>query len=326
MEVVVRFPKDMIRDERGRRRSRTKSPTRSRSSSGWKPWPGFRTRSNARSGPEGSDLVGPPMAAATFAPSVPDGRDVFGRRPPHHDQCSARSQPQESHQERLPRHRCDRRRRTVAREPARRRVPQSRLRPVRRERAADRRAGARRPAVAANRARGNWWPIIRANRSRATRSAFGIRAAPRSTTGRSQERPTDRRASTPQKIFADSWKMFLANARLKLQYASYDLAKLDEAQRDKLFAALKKFDSVVLAGPFTDAQDQEIKDAGIRVDRCPRRQRRQTRLRRQSRSAQRRHRVGRLHRRRADRLQGPAGAARKPDGEHRSGRSSRSRR
>ncbi len=28
-------------------------------------------------GPEGSDLVGPPMAAATFAPSVPEGRDVW---------------------------------------------------------------------------------------------------------------------------------------------------------------------------------------------------------------------------------------------------------
>ncbi len=28
-------------------------------------------------GPDGSDLVGPPMAAATFAPSVPEGRDVW---------------------------------------------------------------------------------------------------------------------------------------------------------------------------------------------------------------------------------------------------------
>ena len=50
-----------------------------------------------------------------------------------------------------------------------------------------------------------------------------------------------------------------------MQYASYDLAKLDDAQRTKLFAALKKFDSVVLTGPFTDEQVSEIEEAGIRV-------------------------------------------------------------
>ena len=46
--------------------------------------------------------------------------------------------------------------------------------------------------------------------------------------GRQEDRHVD-----PQKIFVDSWKQFLANARLKLQYASYDLAKLDQAQRDQ---------------------------------------------------------------------------------------------
>ena len=43
------------------------------------------------------------------------------------------------------------------------------------------------------------------------------------------------------------------------------MAALNDAQRTRLFDALKKFDSVVLAGPFTDAQIKELRTAGIRV-------------------------------------------------------------
>ena len=42
--------------------------------------------------------------------------------------------------------------------------------------------------------------------------------------------------------------------------------KLDNVQRGKLFELLKKFDSVVLTGPFTDAQVKELRDAGIKVN------------------------------------------------------------
>ncbi len=69
----------------------------------------------------------------------------------------------------------------------------------------------------------------------------------------------------PHRIFVDSWKQFLKNARLKLQFAHYDLAQLDDQQRTKLFTALKKLDCVVLTGPFTDPQVRVIEQAGIRV-------------------------------------------------------------
>ena len=42
-------------------------------------------------------------------------------------------------------------------------------------------------------------------------------------------------------------------------------ASSTRCRRAKLFEALKKFDCVVVTGPFTDAQIKELRDAGIRV-------------------------------------------------------------
>ena len=76
MEVVVRFPAESLRpnevDVQVDEIPNTFSFLERMEVVSW-----IQDTISQRLGPEGSDLVGPPMAAATFAPSVPDGRDVW---------------------------------------------------------------------------------------------------------------------------------------------------------------------------------------------------------------------------------------------------------
>ena len=81
MEVVVRFPHDMLRDNevdvQVNEIPETLSFLERMETVAW-----IQDSIEREIGPEGSDLVGPAMAAATFAPPLPEGRDVFavGRR------------------------------------------------------------------------------------------------------------------------------------------------------------------------------------------------------------------------------------------------------
>ena len=261
MEVVVRFPKDTIRDEEidvavGQIPD-TLSLLERMEMVAW-----IQGTIEKEIGPEGRDLVGPPMAAATFAPSVPEGRDVraLARR------ITTNAQLEASH-------------RNLAKSGYL---------------ATDASDGAElwrislRAAAFRNLDYGQFVesvrlvvePVLAAQRLRQLVLQRLVADHPgesfagdtvciwdprggKPVADDAQDEPHGK--IDPQMVFAHSWKLFLQNARLKLTVASYDLAALDDAQRTKLFDALKKFDSVVLAGPFTDAQIKELQNAGIRV-------------------------------------------------------------
>ncbi len=259
MEVVVRFPKDMIRPMEGNVAIEDVPETLS-----------FLERMEAVSwiqesiereiGPEGRDFVGPAMAAATFAPSLPEGRDVFavGRRTTTNAQLEA------SHKNL-----------TKSGYLATDGSDGAELWRVSLRAAAFRDLDY---GLFVENVRAIVEPVLAAQRLRQLVLRQLIAQHP----GKSFAGDTvciwDPRGAevvesdakpagpiVPQQVFADSWKLFLKNARLKLQYASYDLGTLNAEQRTKLFAALKKFDSVVLTGPFTDAQVDELKQAGINL-------------------------------------------------------------
>lgn len=267
MEVVIRFPKDMIRanevDVQVDEIPETLSFLERMEIAAL-----IQDTIEEQIGPEGRDLVGPPMAAATFAPSVPDGRDIFAvaRRTTTNAQLEA------SHNNL-----------TKSGYLATDTTDESELWRVSLRAAAFRNLDY---GLFVESVRQIVEPVLAAQRLRQTvlrqlvtdhpgesfagdtvciwdpRGADGAEDGEAKANAKTADEPGE---VDPQQIFTDSWKLFLAKARLKLQYASYDLAELDDAQRTKLFTALKKFDSVVITGPFTDKQVGEIQEAGIRV-------------------------------------------------------------
>jgi uncharacterized protein len=269
MEVVVRFPADTLRpnevDVDVNQVPDTLSFLERMELVAW-----IQDTVAKEIGPEGSDLVGPPMAAATFAPTVPEGRDVWAvaRRTTTNAQLEA------SH----------------------RNLTKSGYLSTDASDGAELWRVSLRAAAFRNLDYGQFVesvrlvvePVLAAQRLRQlvlqqlvaehpgesfagdTVCIWDPRVPQRAAVDAKAETDAEPKAEhkgkiDSQQIFAESWKLFLKNARLKLQYASYDLATLDATQRTKLFDALKKFDSVVLAGPFTDAQIKELQEAGIRV-------------------------------------------------------------
>jgi predicted RND superfamily exporter protein len=261
MEVVVRFPADALRpnevDVEVDQIPDTLSFLERMEMVAW-----IQATIEKQIGPEGSDLVGPPMAAATFAPAVPEGRDVraLARR------ITTNAQLEASH----------------------RNLTKSGYLSTDASDGAELWRISLRAAAFRDLDYGQFVesvrlivePVLAAQRLRQlvlqqlvadhpgesfagdTVCVWDPRGG-KSVAADAQDEPQGK--IDPQLIFAHTWKLFLQNARLKLTLASYDLAALDDAQRTKLFDALKKFDSVVLAGHFTDAQVQEIQTAGIRV-------------------------------------------------------------
>jgi predicted RND superfamily exporter protein len=261
MEVVIRFPKDAIRDEEIDVEVDQIPDTLSLLER-MEMVARIQDTINRELGPGGRDLVGPPMAAATFAPSVPEGRDVWAvaRRTTTNAQLEA------SH----------------------RNLTKSGYLSTDASDGAELWRVSLRAAAFRDLDYGQFVesvrqivePVLAAQRLRQlvlrqlvadhpgesfagdTVCIWDPRGAEPAAADAQQEPKGEIK---PQQIFADSWYLCLKNARLKLQYASYDLAKLDSEQRTKLFDALKKFDRVVLTGPFTDAQIEELQDAGIGI-------------------------------------------------------------
>jgi len=270
MEVVVRFPSHMLRDNEVDVEvdeiPETLSFLERMEAVAW-----IQESIEREIGPGGSDLVGPAMAAATFAPPLPEGRDVFavGRRTTTNAQLEASHKnltksgylaTDESDGSELWR--------VSLRAAAFRDLDYGQFVESVRQIVE--------PVLAAQRLRQVVLRQLVADHPGESFAGDTVCIWDPRGGDSNQGAGAENGVGTPsiadpdgtvnsQQIFADSWKMFLKNARLKLQYASYDLARLDNAQRDKLFAALKKFDSVVLAGPFTEAQIKELKDAGIHV-------------------------------------------------------------
>ena len=262
MEVVIRFPADALRpnevDVDVQQIPRTLSFLERMELVAW-----IQDTINGELGPSGRDLVGPPMAAATFAPAVPEGHDVWAvaRRTTTNAQLEA------SHKN----------------------LTKSGYL------ATDESDGAELWRVSLRAAafrdldygqfvesvRSVVEPVLAAQRLRELVLGQLVSDHPGESFAGDSVCIWDPRAITPaentpatagqsknvntQKIFVESWKQFLGSARLKLQFASYDLAKLDDVQRTKLFELLKEFDCVVTSGPFTDAQLRELQEAGIHV-------------------------------------------------------------
>lgn len=262
MEVVVRFPDDMLRDEKIdvaiEKIPDTLSFLERMETVAW-----IQELIEREIGPEGSDFVGPAMAAATFAPPLPEGRDVFAvaRKTTTNAQLEA-SHKNLTNSGYLATDASDGAElwRVSLRAAAFRDLDYGQFVESVRQIVE--------PVLAAQRLRQE---VLRQLVAENPDGSFaGDKVCiwdPRgATTNKAGETQADEAvAIDSQQIFADSWKRFLQNARLKLQYASYDLTTLDDAQREKLFALLKGFDSVVLAGPFTDEQITELKHAGIHV-------------------------------------------------------------
>lgn len=261
MEVVVRFPNDMLRDNEVDVQvdeiPETLSFLERMETVAW-----IQDSIEREIGPEGKDLVGPAMAAATFAPPLPEGRDVFavGRRTTTNAQLEA-SHKNLTKSGYLATDESD------GAELWRVSLRAAAFRDLDYGEFVESVRHIVEPVLAAQRLR---QVVLRSLVADHPGESFAGDTVciwdPRGDQPKVEAAPDDRdRPIDSQQIFADSWKEFLKNARLKLQFASYDLSKLDNAQRTKLFGALKKFDSVVLAGPFSDAQITELKDAGIRV-------------------------------------------------------------
>jgi predicted RND superfamily exporter protein len=259
MEVVVRFPKDAIRDEEidievGQIPD-TLSLLERMEMVSW-----IQETIDSELGPSGRDLVGPPMAAATFAPSVPGGRDVWAvaRRTTTNAQLEA------SHKNLTKSGYLS----TDASDGAelwRVSLRAAAFRDLDYGEFVESVRSVVEPVLAAQRLRQTVLAQLVANHpgesfAGDTVCIWDPREARPATANDKNSGDVD-----PQSIFVESWKRFLANARLKLQFASYDFDKLDLTQREKLFEALKKFDCVVLAGPFRDSQIKELRDAGIHV-------------------------------------------------------------
>lgn len=265
MEVVVRFPGEMLRanevDVEVNDIPGTLSFLERMETVSW-----IQESINRELGPDGRDLVGPPMAAATFAPSVPEGRDVWAvaRRTTTNAQLEASHKnltksgylsTEESGSELW---------RVSLRAAAFRDLDYGEfVESVR---------SVVEPVLSAQHLRQAVLKQLVADHPGESFAGDSVCIwDPRGTSvadeadAKVATNPNEIAKVDSQQIFIDSWKRFLANARLKLQSASYDLAKLDAAQREKLFAALKKFDAVVVTGPFTDAQIRDLRDAGIRV-------------------------------------------------------------
>ena len=259
MEVVVRFPKSTIRDEETNldvgQIPDTLSLLERMEMVSW-----IQDTISRELGPEGRDLVGPPMAAATFAPSVPEGRDVWAvaRRTTTNAQLEA------SHKNL-----------TKSGYLATDTSDGAELWRVSLRAAAFRNLdyglfvesvrSVIEPVISAQRLRKL---VLRELVNKHPGESFAGNSVciwdPRSAAPDETAKTKDHKLD-PHKIFVDSWQHFLGSARLKLQSASYDLDKLNDTQRAKLFGALKQFDCVALAGPFTDKQVNELRDAGIAV-------------------------------------------------------------
>jgi predicted RND superfamily exporter protein len=267
MEVVVRFPADSLRDNEVNvdvnEIPDTLSFLERLETVAW-----IQQSIEREIGPAGRDLVGPAMSAATFAPSVPEGRDVqaIARRTTTNAQLEA------SHKN-LTKSGYLATDDTDGAELWRVSLRAAAFRDLDYGEFVESVRQIVEPVLAAQRLRQVVLRQLVADHPGQSfagdtvciwdpRGADAAASAGPAANGKKTDKKADHGIDS-QKLFADSWKMFLKNARLKLQYASYDLTSLDEAQRNKLFTALKKFDSVVLAGPFTDAQIQQIKDAGI---------------------------------------------------------------
>lgn len=265
MEVVVRFPNDMLRDDKVdveiEEIPETLSFLERMETVAW-----IQESIEREIGPQGRDLVGPAMAAATFAPPLPEGRDVFavGRRTTTNAQLEASHKNltksgylaiDESDGAELWR--------VSLRAAAFRDLDYGLFVESVREIVE--------PVLAAQRLRQLVLRNLAAEHPGESFAGDTVCIWDPRGAGSSDAQATDEAniangsVINSQKIFADSWKRFLQNARLKLQYASYDLSKLDDNQRERLFTALKKFDSVVLAGPFNDQQIEQLKNAGIHV-------------------------------------------------------------
>ena len=258
LEVVVRFPPEMVRPDAAQVEVQELPDTLS-----------FLERLEIVSlvqetidkeiGPNGSDLVGPTMAAATFAPDVPKGRrDILsvGRNRVLNDQL----------------------------EGSRRNLSKSGYLTVEETDHAELwrvslRAAAFRgldyglfvesvreviePVLAGERLRERVLKQLIAQRGEqsmagATVCLWDPGAVPKAA-------DQDKAPKTQQQLYIESAIRFLSNARLKLQHTAYDLASLPEAARTQLIEKLRPFDCVVLAGPFTDVQVRELEQAGIRI-------------------------------------------------------------
>jgi predicted RND superfamily exporter protein len=70
-------------------------------------------------------------------------------------------------------------------------------------------------------------------------------------------------AANQQRILVESAERLLSSARFKLTHTSLDFAQMPAAAKQQLLAQLRDFDSVVLIGGFTDADVQELQQAGV---------------------------------------------------------------
>ena len=275
MEVVVRFPNDMLRanevDVQVDEIPETLSFLERMETVAW-----IQDTIEREIGPEGRDLVGPPMAAATFAPSVPEGRDVLAvaRRTTTNAQLEA------SHKNL-----------TKSGYLATDATDGSELWRVSLRAAAFRNLDYGQfvesvrqivePVLAAQRLR---QVVLRQLVADHPGESFAGDTVciwdPRGAERRDAERGGQDKMQTvaevidSQKLFADSWKMFLQNARLKLQYASYDLAKLDDAQRDKAVRRAQEVRQRRAGRSVHRHTDQGTQRRRHPRRRCPRRQRR----------------------------------------------------
>jgi predicted RND superfamily exporter protein len=262
MEVVVRFPKDTIRDEEidveVGQIPNTLSLLERMEMVAW-----IQDTINRELGPGGRDLVGPPMAAATFAPAVPSGRrDVgwIGRRNTTNAQLEA-SHKNLAKSGYLATDASD------GAELWRVSLRAAAFRDLDYGQFVESVRSVVEPVLAAQRLRELVLGQLVGDHPGESFAGDSVCVwDPRETAATDNDKADDTTQElSPQKIFVESWNQFLRNARLKPTFASYDLGKLDQAQRAKLFEALRKFDCVVVTGPFTDAQVEELREASIRV-------------------------------------------------------------
>ncbi|MEX2093585.1 MAG: MMPL family transporter, partial [Pirellulales bacterium] len=260
MEVVVRFPKDSIRDNEidveVAQIPDTLSFLERMEMVAW-----IQDTIKRELGPDGRNLVGPPMAAATFAPAVPGGRRDVGwiGRP-----ATTNAQLEASHKN-LTKSGYLATDASDGAELWRVSLRAAAFRGLDYGQFVESVRSVVEPVLAAQRLRELVLGQLVSDHPGESFAGDSVCIWDPRTAAVADDAADKKQAVDPQKIFTDSWKLFLDNARLKPTFASYDLGKLDQTQKSKLFEALKKFDCVAVTGPFTDAQIKEIRDAGIRV-------------------------------------------------------------
>jgi predicted RND superfamily exporter protein len=258
LEVVVRFPPEMIRSENGTVKTEDLANTLS-----------FLERLEAVSlvqdiidqelGPNGNDLVGPTMAAATFAPDVPKGpRDVWSvaRRSVTNEQLEV-SHRNLSKSGYLTTDHDDNAElwRVSLRAAAFRGLDYGLfVESVRK---------VIEPVLAGQRLR----QVVLAQlvAERGDKSLAGAKICLWDQTAEPLLDGDEKSPTSQQQLYMKTAEQLLLKARLKLTRTSADLATLPEASRDQLFTKLRAFDSVVLTGDFTESQVREIQQAGVHV-------------------------------------------------------------